>query len=460
MLKKKVILHLGRIVGKENILTDPEDLVTYSYDAVNRKFFPDAVLFPSSPEEISAILKVANQEQFPVIPRGAGSGFTGGTLAVRGGVIVAMNHLNRIISIDIEDLTAIVEPGVVCGDFKKAAECYGLYYPPDPASLSFSTLGGNVAECAGGPSALKYGVTRDYVTGLEVVLPTGEVITTGTKTTKGVVGYDLTRLIIGSEGTLAIVTKIYLRLIPKPESALTLLALFKDMEAAAKTVAGIIRGKIVPSKLEFMDQTCIECVENYRELGLPLETKALLLIELDGDPVLVGNQADRVETICREFDAFRVAHASSQEEAERLWEIRQAISPSLLQLNLSKINEDIVVPRSKIPYLVHRIEELQHAYQLKVVNFGHAGDGNIHVNVMFDNHIPGEDERAHQMIREIFQAVLEVGGTISGEHGVGITKAPFLSMELREAEIALMKRIKQVFDPNDILNPGKIFYGA
>ncbi|MFH0813604.1 MAG: FAD-linked oxidase C-terminal domain-containing protein, partial [Pseudomonadota bacterium] len=426
MLKRKVIRKLTSIVGQENILTDQEDLVTYSYDAVDKKFFPEAVVFPSSSEEISALLKLANQEQFPVIPRGAGSGFTGGTLAVYGGVVLVMSRFNRIIEIDTENLTSVVEPGVVCGDFQKEVEKYGLYYPPDPASLAFSTLGGNVAECAGGPSALKYGVTRDYVTGLEVVLPTGEIITTGVKTMKGVVGYDLTRLIVGSEGTLAIVTKIYLRLIPKPESTVTLMALFNKIEASTKTVATIIRNQIVPSKLEFMDQGSIECVENYRRLGLLPETKALLLIELDGDPIAVEKQAHRVEALCRESGSFRVERASTQEEAERIWEVRRAISPSLLQLNLKKINEDIVVPRSKIPHIIHRMEEIQQSFHLKIVNFGHAGDGNIHVNVMFDDNIPGEEEKANQAIREIFQTVLEVEGTISGEHGIGITKAPFL----------------------------------
>jgi len=361
--------------------------------------------------------------------------------------------------IDTNNLTAIVEPGVVCGEFQKEVEKEGLYYPPDPASLAFSTLGGNIAECAGGPSALKYGVTRDYVTGLEVVLPTGEILTTGVRTMKGVVGYDLTRLIVGSEGTLAIVTKIYLRLIPKPEATVTMMALFKNIEASTQTVASIIRSKIVPSKLEFMDQESIKCVETYHNLNLSPDTKALLLIELDGDLIAVERQANLVEEVCREQGSFRVDRARNSQEAESLWEVRRAISPSLLQLKHTKINEDIVVPRSKIPYIINRIEEIKNNYQLQIVTFGHAGDGNIHVNIMIDDTTPGELEKADKAIKEIFQEVLEVGGTISGEHGIGITKAPYLSMELNEQEIGLMKKIKRSFDPNDILNPGKIFYG-
>jgi len=459
MLKKKIIQKLTKIVGEENILTSTEDLTCYSYDAVNQKFLPEAVVFPGSAEEVAAVLKLANHEQFAVIPRGAGSGFTGGSLAVLGGVVLVTSRLNRIIEIDTDNLTAIVEPGVVCGEFQKEVEKYGLYYPPDPASLAFSTLGGNVAECAGGPSALKYGVTRDYVTGLEVVLPTGEIITTGVQTMKGVVGYDLTRLVIGSEGTLAIITKIYLRLIPKPETSITLMVFFKKMDDSAHAVSSIIRNKVVPAKLEFMDRGSIECVNTYQNLGFPAETDALLLVELDGDPAAVENAAGKVEKLCLEQGSFRVERATDTKDASNLWEVRRAVSPSLLLLNLTKINEDVVVPRSKIPELIHRMEEIKNNHQLTIISFGHAGDGNLHINVMFDEKITGEREKAEQAIKEIFQEVLTLGGTISGEHGIGITKAPFLTMELNDSQIELMKKIKRVFDPNDILNPGKIFYG-
>lgn len=459
MLKKRVIQRLTSIVGREHISRDQEDRICYSFDATGETFLPDAVVFPENAQAIAAILRLANQEQFPVIPRGAGTGFSGGALPVMGGVVLVMSRLNRVIEIDPDNLTAVVEPGVICGLFQKEVETYGLYYPPDPSSLDFSTLGGNVAECAGGPSALKYGVTRDYVTGLEVVLPTGEIITTGVRTMKGVVGYDLTRLIIGSEGTLAVITKIYLRLIPKPEAQVTLMSLFKHVEDSARAVAQIIRNKIVPAKLEFMDRGSIECVDTYLKLGVLPDTEALLLIELDGDSLTVEKQALEAEKVCREQGAFRVDRARDPQEAQNIWEVRRAISPSLMKLHLTKINEDIVVPRSKIPHLLHELEEIKNKYHLTIISFGHAGDGNIHINVMYDNAISGEREKAHRTVKEIFQKVLALGGTISGEHGIGIAKAPFLSMELQNHEIGLMKKIKRIFDPHDILNPGKIFCG-
>jgi len=290
------------------------------------------------------------------------------------------------------------------------------------------------------------------------VLPTGEIITTGVRTMKGVVGYDLTRLIVGSEGTLAVITKIYLRLIPKPEAQVTLMSLFKNVEDSAQAVAQIIRNKVVPAKLEFMDRGSIRCVDNYQKLNLPSETAALLLIEVDGNPIAVREQEQRVEEICRRHGSFRVDRAANAHEAENLWEVRRAISPSLLQLDLSKINEDVVVPRSKIPQLMRHLETIKDTYQIEIINFGHAGDGNIHTNVLYQETIPQAKERAYRAIREIFQKVLDLGGTISGEHGIGIAKAPFLSMELQDHEIALMKKIKRTFDPQDILNPGKIFY--
>ena len=411
MLKKKIIQKLTKIVGEENILTSTEDLTCYSYDAVNQKFLPEAVVFPGSAEEVAAVLKLANHEQFAVIPRGAGSGFTGGSLAVLGGVVLVTSRLNRIIEIDTDNLTAIVEPGVVCGEFQKEVEKYGLYYPPDPASLAFSTLGGNVAECAGGPSALKYGVTRDYVTGLEIVLPFGEIITTGVQTMKGVVGYDLTRLVIGSEGTLAIITKIYLRLIPKPETSITLMVFFKKMDDSAHAVSSIIRNKVVPAKLEFMDRGSIECVNTYQNLGFPAETEALLLVELDGDPAAVENAAEKVEKICLEQGSFRVERATNTKDASNLWEVRRAISPSLLLLNLTKINEDVVVPRSKIPELIHRMEEIKKKYQITIISFGHAGDGNLHINVMYDEKIYRRARKGRAGDKRNFS-----GGAQSGGH--------------------------------------------
>jgi glycolate oxidase len=301
-------------------------------------------------------------------------------------------------------------------------------------------------------------VTRDYVIGLEVVLPTGEIMGTGVKTMKGVVGYDLTRLIVGSEGTLAIITKIFLRLIPKPEATLTLLSSFDAIERCSQASSSIIRNRIVPAKLELIDRASIECVAKYEKIDVPPGTNALLLIELDGEPAALEKQAEKVAETCRDEGAIRVDQARSAEEAEAFWKIRQAISPALMQLNLVKINEDVVVPPTRISELVHALEELKIKYNLTIVSFGHAGDGNIHVNVMYDDTVQGEQEKAERAVGEIFQKVIALGGTLSGEHGVGITKAPYLRMELSDAEIALMKKIKRAFDPNDILNPGKIFW--
>ncbi|MBI5327531.1 MAG: FAD-binding protein [Deltaproteobacteria bacterium] len=457
MLSKNLIQELTRIIGKENIRTDEEDLICYSYDATNQKFLPDAVVFPKNADEISLILKLANKEGFPVVPRGAGSGFSGGSLPVEGGVVVSLERMNKILTIDTDNLIAEVEPGVVTGEFQWAVEDLGLFYPPDPSSLKFCTIGGNVAECAGGPRAVKYGVTKDYVLGLEIVLPTGEIINTGAQTLKGVVGYDLTRLMVGSEGTLGIVTKIILKLLPLPEATKTMFAIFTDMRDAAETVSKIISSKIIPSTLEFMDRDSIKCVEDYSYIGLPYNVDALLLIEVDGDKELVENQAEAIKKICLDNGAKEIRIAVDKKEAKKLWQLRRAISPALAKLKPNKINEDIVVPRSKIQDAIIGVREIAKKHNLINANFGHAGDGNIHVNIMIDKSDKAEFLRAEKAIREIFELVLGFGGTISGEHGIGISKMPYIGMELSRSAIDVMKKIKQVLDPNEILNPGKIF---
>ncbi|MFA4910152.1 MAG: FAD-linked oxidase C-terminal domain-containing protein [Desulfobacteria bacterium] len=457
MIEKKVIDKIKRIVGKEHVHSEPEERVCYSYDATNQSYLPDLVVFPGNAQEISDILKLANEEKFPVIPRGAGSGFTGGTLPVEGGLVLVMARFNRIIEIDTENLIAFVEPGVVTGNFQKEVEKLGLFYPPDPASLKFSTLGGNVAECAGGPRAIKYGVTKDYVIGLGAVLPTGEIISTGVQTVKGVVGYDLTKLMVGSEGTLGVITRIIVKLLPLPASKKTILAVYPKLEDAARTVTGITASKITPSALEFMDHSAIVCVEDFLRIGLPVEAEAILLLEVDGDSYIVERDAARIQDICMRYGASRVEIAEDEESEENLWRARRAISPSLLKISPTKINEDITVPRSKIPDILRKINEIAKRSRLDIVNFGHAGDGNIHVNIMIDKRKEEEVNRAHEAVKEIFQAVLDMGGTISGEHGIGVTKAPYLKMELGDLGVEIMKRIKRVFDPNNVLNPGKIF---
>jgi glycolate oxidase len=457
MISPATIEALGKIVGPGHLVTSPEALEPFASDATKLVFFPDAVVFPGSTEEISSILRLATEEKFPVIPRGAGSGMTGGALAVDGGLVMVMSRLARILSIDEDNLIAVAEPGVITADFQKAVEALGLFYPPDPASLNISTLGGNVAECAGGLRAVKYGVTRDYVLGLTVVLPTGDVMKMGVKTAKGVAGYDLTRLIVGSEGTLAVITSITLRLLPKPEAKMTMTAFFNDVRSAAKVVSEIIRRRIIPTVLEFLDRICIECVQKEMDMAVPNNAGAMLLIEVDGEKAEVVRGAEQIKSVCREAGALTFESTANDEEAERLWAARRNVSPSLAALGPNKISEDIVVPRSLLPDLVDMLGTLSHRYGLSVPSFGHAGDGNIHVNVILDKNNEVELERAHALIGDLFKAVIQMGGTITGEHGIGITKAPYLPLEISGEGLALMARIKKAFDPQGILNPGKIF---
>lgn len=456
-LRNSTFSKLQKIVGKANCTRKKEELVCYAYDATARTFLPDAVLFPQNTEEISAILRLANEDGFFVIPRGAGSGMTGGSLAVQGGVVLVTARLNRIIKIDKDNLIAHVEPGVVTGRFHKAVEQLGLFYPPDPSSSDFSTLGGNLAECAGGPRAVKYGVTRDYVLGLEAVLPTGETIRTGVQTAKGVVGYDLTRLLVGSEGTLGIITRMTLRLLPLPETVRAMTAVFDKIEAAAETVSEIFRNGIIPRAIEFMDNAAIRCVENHLKTGLPVEAEALLLIEEDGKSSEVDLFIQKIKKICLAQGAKQVAIAETKADIDNLWRARKAISPALFQYGPDKINEDIVVPRSKIPDMVRKINTLREESGLEMVSFGHAGDGNIHFNIMLDKRNKDDLKKAQEAIEALFNYTIELGGTISGEHGVGITKAAYMPKEIGDVEINLMKKIKKLFDPNGVLNPGKIF---
>jgi len=457
MLDAHLIDKLILIVGADNITTTMQDMICYGYDATQMEFLPDAVVHPANTEEVSEILKLANRERFPVFPRGAGSGFTGGSLPKSGGVVLVTTRMNRILRIDTENLIAEVEPGVVTEQFQQAVEKVGLFYPPDPASLKFSTLGGNVAENAGGPRCIKYGVTRDFVMGLELVLPTGEIIRTGGETYKGVVGYDMTRLLCGSEGTLGIITKIIFKILPFPDAKKTMLTIFDSIDGAAKAVSTIIGNKIIPTTLEFMDYATLQCVERRFNLGIPTEGRAVLLIEVDGDRDLIEKQAARIQELITPLGLVQFRAAKDDAESEELWRVRRLVSPSLRDIGSTKYNEDIVVPRSKLPDVIRTIEKIQQKYNIPIVNFGHAGDGNIHVNIMIDKNIPGMDEKAHEVIREVFQAVLALSGTMSGEHGVGLSKAPYIELELSPQQIGAMKAIKAALDPNNILNPGKMF---
>lgn len=457
-ISSKIYKKLEKITGKARCSRSREDCLCYSYDAITKDALPDAVVFPENATEISQILTLANKENFFVIPRGSGTGTTGGSLPLKGGVVLVLTRLNRILDIDTENYTAVVEPGVITGDFHKAVEETGLFYPPDPSSSGFSTIGGNVAECAGGPRAVKYGVTKDYILGLEAVLPTGEMIKTGVKTAKGVVGYDLTKLITGSEGTLAVITAITVRLLPLPETIRTMTAVFDTMEAAATGVAEIMKSGIVPRTVEYLDNAALVCAESFADMGLPVEAGAILIIETDGSENEAEKAIRRLGNICKDAGAVGITIAADQEETKKLWETRKAVSPALYMYGPDKINEDIVVPRNKIPLIVKKIEALKKETGLTMVSFGHAGDGNIHFNIMLDKKDREQLAKAEKAVEDVFDYTIELGGTLSGEHGVGIKKSGYISKELGQTEITLMKNIKKTFDPNGILNPGKIFY--
>jgi glycolate oxidase len=454
-----IIKEICKVVGADQTLTSREERWCYAYDATDRAAMPDAVVFPGSAEEVAQIVRLAIEHRFPVVPRGAGSGRSGGSVPIAGGVVLVLTRLNRILEVSREDLVAVVEPGVILTRLKNAVEAQGLYYPPDPSSADFCTIGGNVAECAGGPVAVQYGVTRDYVLGLEVVLPTGEIITTGTRTMKGVVGYDLTRLFLGSEGTLGVITRITLRLVSKPPARQTLAAGFKSLTAAAAAVSLILRSGLAPTALEFMDHVTLGCVREMLPFELPESTAALLLIAVDGHPRDVEDRAGRMARFCREQGGRPVLRAKTPEEAERLWRARKVISPALLKVKPHKVSEDVVVPLGAIPALITALQEISSRRELIIPSYGHAGDGNIHVNVLYNHQVDRERQAVHPAVEDIFRVVRELGGTLSGEHGIGLTKAPYLGMELSPAAMALQRRLKQAFDPHNIMNPGKIFPG-
>ena len=446
------------LVGDPFVYQDAASLQVYGADALKQSYAPDLVVLPGSTEEVSAIAALCNEERVPLVVRGGGTGYTGGSVPTRGGVVMSVERLNRILEIDAVNLLARVQPNVITGDLQDAVEAIGLFYPPDPASLRQSALGGNVAECAGGPRAFKYGTTRRYVLALEAVLPTGQVIHTGSKAVKNVVGYNLTQLLIGSEGTLAIITEIVLRLIPKPSARATLLAEFDDVSNAVKAVTNLIQGRVVPAAVELIDAPSLKALADHagRPLASP-EAGAVLLVEVDGRAEAVDPEISVVQQACHNAGAILVRRAASDADREEIWRLRRELSPALKEISPVKLNNDVVVPRGRVPELFTLVKELQRECGLPIASFGHAGDGNIHVNIMVP---PGDSsamDRARRAERRLFEGVVALGGSISGEHGIGFTKAPYLSLELSDEEIALMKRIKSAFDPNGILNPGKIF---
>lgn len=450
---------LVNIVGKDKVLATIEDRICYSYDGTFKTGLPRVVVRPVSTREVSAIMKLAYKERVPVVPRGAGTGLSGGAVPTEGSIVIDITAMNNIVRLDKTNMMAVVEPGVVTAHLHRAVEKVGLFYPPDPSSANISTIGGNIAECAGGPRGLKYGVTRDYVMGLEVVLADGEVLVCGGETVKNVTGYDLCRLFTGSEGTLGVITRANLRLIPKPQAKKTIRTEFKTIDEAAETITAILGAGIVPVALEIMDDVTIRCVENFLRIGLPLDAAAMLLIEVDGPVEALPAQVEAIVAICRRNGAARVKVASTEAESAELWRARKAVSPAVVQVKPTKISEDATVPRSNVPAMIRRLKEIAAKYRLDIAIFGHAGDGNLHPNILADKNNPEEMERVEAAIGEIFSAALSLGGTLSGEHGIGILKAPFLEKEAGKAGMAVMRQIKDALDPLGILNPGKILGG-
>jgi len=455
--KPEVLEKLKRIVGAENVLVEPSKVEPYGADAVKEKFPPEAVVFPESTREMTEILKLANEYLFPVTARGGGVGYTGGAVPVDGGIVVGTDRMNKIIEINVDDLYVICQPGITTFELQQAVEARGLIFPPDPASYKDSYIGGNIAENAGGMRTPKYGVTKHSVLGLEVVTATGEIIRTGGRTVKNVVGFDLTGLMCGSEGLLGIITEATLKLLPMPEATSTVRANFRTMEEACKVLTKFTPEGLLPMAMEVIDKYCIEAVEGNFAFGLSKAANAILLVAVDGSKDEVEKNAQIIERIIAQNGGFDVIRAKNKDEEDKLWDVRRAISPSLMKYGTLKINEDVVVPRSRVPELIAGVEEIGRRHATFVANFGHAGDGNIHVNFMCERDKPETIQRARECVKETFALSVELGGSISGEHGIGYVKAAYLDMAIDAPTLEMMKGIKRVFDPNGILNPGKMF---
>ncbi|MBE4910556.1 glycolate oxidase subunit GlcD [Bacillus luteolus] len=458
MITAEIKDKLIRIVSDKNFEDNMTSRLVYSYDATpNFQSLPDAIVSPRNTKEVSEVVKICNEYKIPIVPRGSGTNLCAGTCPTEGGIVLLFKLMNKILEIDEENLTITAQPGVITLDLIKAVEKKGLFYPPDPSSMKISTIGGNINENSGGLRGLKYGVTRDYVMGLEVVLANGDIIRTGGKLAKDVAGYDLTRLLVGSEGTLGIVTEAILKLIPMPETKRTMLSLYQDMEKAAQTVSKIIASKIIPTTLEFLDQPTLKVVEDFAQIGLPVDVQAVLLIEQDGPREVVERDMKKIEEICKVENAISVTVAKTQAEADALTTARRSALSALARLKPTTILEDATVPRSEIANMVKAINEISKKYNVDICTFGHAGDGNLHPTCLTDARDHEEMERVEKALEEIFQKAIELGGTITGEHGVGTMKAPYLKLKLGEAGINAMRLIKESLDPNNIMNPGKVF---
>ncbi|WP_019534698.1 FAD-binding oxidoreductase [Paenibacillus ginsengihumi] len=458
MLAASICNELRAIVGSSWFRDDAESLIAYSYDATPLyQSMPDGVVFPASTEEAAAVMKVCARHRIPVVSRGAGSNLCAGVVPLHGGLVMVMTRMNRLLEIDEDNLTATFQTGLNTKRFHTAVEETGLFYPPDPSSMIICTMGGNIALGAGGLRGLKYGTTKDYVIGLEAVLASGEVIRTGGKLVKDVAGYDLTRLLVGSGGTLAILTEATVKLIPKPVYRRAMLAVYSDLHAAARTVSRIVANRITPCTLEFMDQPTIQVVESFARIGLPVEAQAVLAIEQDGEEAQVERDLRQIEQLCAAEGAIQVKVAESPEEGAKVMEARRSALAALSRLRPTTILEDATVPRSKIADMVLEIQRIAAKHNVRICTFGHAGDGNLHPTAMTDARDADEIHRVELAFEEIFDAALRMGGTITGEHGVGRVKAPYLEWKVGAAGIDLMKRLKAAFDPDNLLNPGKLF---
>ena len=458
MILEPHLKHFTSIVGEENIYSDKAHLLAYSYDATREHFEPDAVLFPRHEDDISEILKYCNENRIVIVPRGAGSGFTGGALPSRGGIVLAMErHMNKILEIDVKNMVAVVQPGVINMDLQRAVEEIGLFYPPDPASQEYSTLGGNVSENAGGMRAAKYGITKDYVMATRAVLPNGDIIKAGKKTIKDVAGYNISGILIASEGTLAVLSEITLRLIPKPKLTKTAMGIFPTVHLAMEAVYKTMASGITPVAMEFLDNLTIRAVEQTFHKGLPVDAGALLVTDVDGNlEDDLEFQLTQIEKVFKENGCSEFRRAKDDAQAADIWFARRNASPALSVYGSKKLNEDVTVPRAVLPELLEKFYAIADKYDVKIPCFGHTGDGNVHTNVMVDGKDPEQVKIAYKAIEEVFQATIDLGGTLSGEHGIGLAKAPYMHMAFTEEEMNLFKSIKMAFDPNNILNPSKM----
>jgi len=454
-LTHEITQKLNGILSSHNIFTDPADCWSYGYDNSRIHHCPDAVVFVNNEQQVQAIVKLAYENNLAIVPRGLGSGTTGGSVPIHGGIVLSFERMNRILSVDAANRVIIVEPGVTNAAIQNAAKEQQLFFAPDPSSAAFCTIGGNLAYNSAGPRAVKYGTTRENTLGLRAITGEGKLIKTGVYTSKGVMGYDLTRLLIGSEATLAIITQATLKLLPLPDTKRTLRVIFDSIHQATECVTRLMGQAIIPCALEFMDHNALNLVRDMASDPIPATANALLMIEIDGSHATVDNDLDQIINLCQQEGCLDIKTASSQTEIKQLWQMRKSLSPALRNIAPKKINEDIVIPISTIPHFIDTVTQYSQEYSITIVCFGHAGNGNIHVNLMFDPEDEQQNNNAQRCLERIFRLVIELNGTLSGEHGIGLAKKPYVHYELDENTLELMARIKQQFDPKGILNPGK-----